>query len=90
MSQQRLASERRVILQEVVNISDPIVFFARRHALCSVISLVSIHTQDLDKLLDFNYVDEDISSLRKQMQLPHEASPLSDELFPSPGICSEN
>lgn len=39
--------------------------------------------QDSGRLLDFDYSDEDIDSLRKQMRLPEPQSPassLSDEL----------
>ncbi|KAJ6587080.1 hypothetical protein DFH09DRAFT_1142523 [Mycena vulgaris] len=32
--------------------------------------------QDVNKLLDFSYVDEDILSLRNQMRLPHSSMPL--------------
>ncbi|KAF8585988.1 hypothetical protein K439DRAFT_1342190 [Ramaria rubella] len=41
--------------------------------------------EDENRLLDFEYDDEDITSLRKQMRLPEDAlSPLSDEVL-SPG-----
>lgn len=33
--------------------------------------------KDENKLLDFDFINEDIESLKRQIQLPHVASPLS-------------
>ena len=45
--------------------------------------ILALCPQDSGRLLDFDYSDEDIDSLRKQMKLPEPQSPassLSDEL----------
>jgi histone acetyltransferase len=49
-------------------------------------SVLNIHNQDVAKLLDFGYIDEDIASLRRQMKL--HVSLVSPTLHPtsSPGL----
>ena len=51
--------------------------------LTNVTMMVFFNVKDENKLLDFDYTNEDINSLRLQMQLPgHVLSPLSEN---SPG-----